>query len=146
MRWPSPRHVENLRVVMDIDLNDNKRRAFKYPKNKTICTVPQTLIKFFKVEFEDSGGNWNSIYSSDSNRQRSINISIKREVTALRATGQETWGKDIGRIFGPSVSDENTPDSGISWSEKIFQQSPEDLAAPEMEDKLAEKMRISVSS
>jgi hypothetical protein len=151
IKWSSQRKIGNLRMVLDSNMNDSKRMPCRYPRNKTLCNMPKSLIKTLKVESRNKSGKWSTQYQTENNHQRLINLPIRCETDTIRITPLETWGHDVARIFSISASDEKaftqfTPPEGITWSEKISELSPEDLEAPEKEAELAESTRTAVSA
>ena len=66
-------------------------------------TVPQTLVKAFRVEGMDPSGRWFTIAREGNNYQRLVRIAASVTVKAVRLVAEKTWGSDSIHLFAFDV-------------------------------------------
>jgi hypothetical protein len=119
--FDNPVNIKNMRIIFDSDLNRMIRKQKLSAKQvngdsdpaatstrEMICcyplevepkTVPETLVKAFRIEAKDINGNWNVVYSEKNNYQRLIKADLKVETSAVRLIPESTWGSEKASIF-----------------------------------------------
>jgi hypothetical protein len=97
--WDAPTDVAGLRVVFDSNLANDKRMPCSYPQKGDRSTVPETLVKKFRVEARTDGGAWKTVYTESNNCQRLVRVKLGVRTTAIRFVAEETWGEEMVRIF-----------------------------------------------
>lgn len=75
-----------------------------YPLETEPKTVPETLVKAFRIEAKDINGNWNVVYSEKNNYQRLIKADLKVETSAIRLIPESTWGSEKVKIFSWEIN------------------------------------------
>ncbi len=134
-KWPTRRKIGGLRLTLDSNLNNSKRMPCSYPQN-CVSRVPKTLLRAFRVECLDEGGQWKTTYREGHNYQRQLSIPLHVETNALRLVPEETWGSESVRLFScepqslhhPGIP---VPPVGITWSEYQKSIPDDDLQAPD---------------
>jgi hypothetical protein len=106
--------VLQARMVFDSDLNrrdpdrgpDNRKvrnmRHF-YPLNASPWSVPQTLVKAFRLEAVADDGTWHVVHEEDNNYQRLVRVPVETVASAIRLTPLATWGAEETRLFAFDV-------------------------------------------
>ena len=103
-RFENTEHVHELRFVFDSDLNRKGRNMpSNYPLNMEPVTVPETLIRAFRVEAADGDGNWKVIIREENNYQRLVSIKTGIQTQAVRFIPESTWGDDRAHVFAWDV-------------------------------------------
>jgi len=81
--------------------------------NNTTFGFPKSLLKSFRIEALDDNGEWQVVWSTDSNRQRLVRGTLNVETTAIRLVPvstyfseslQETYGSAQAHIFAFDVN------------------------------------------
>ncbi|MBI1336602.1 MAG: FAD-dependent oxidoreductase [Phycisphaera sp.] len=140
--WDQPTPVDHLRLVMDSNLNHDKRLPCSYPRKQNPqkenwSPVPATLAKGFRVEVQTGRENdaWTTLCVEENNHQRLRRIRVDRPVTAVRVTLESTWGHDRAGFYtlaprspsgcGQVVDQPPTPVT--TWKQVISRINPSDL-------------------
>ncbi|MDP6357643.1 MAG: FAD-dependent oxidoreductase [Planctomycetota bacterium] len=139
--WEQPVQAGGVRLVFDSDLSNNKRMPCAYPVSSR-PKIPKLLVKSFRIESRSATGQWGAVYREDENCQRVLEIPLEVETTALRFIPESTWGESDVRVFGfeplRSVTGRRpAPPQRVSFSSKIKQADPADLAPPPENDSAA---------
>jgi len=103
-------NLSKLRLVFDSDLdrsdpsrpNGQKRLLnMRYYRgiNDTPFVPPATLVKDFRIEAQDSAGNWNTVAEITNNWQRLVQMPITVQTRALRFVPLSTWGAEDAHVF-----------------------------------------------
>ncbi|MDR6551893.1 FAD-dependent oxidoreductase [Paenibacillus qinlingensis] len=101
-----PQHIGELRFVFDSNLNRIIRNMpNSYPLNNNKWHVPSTMLKDFKVEFQDSNGDWTELLTVTNNYQRLRKLNVDIHTKALRLTPIRTWGSDHVHIFSWDINE-----------------------------------------
>lgn len=134
--WEEPRYVDCVRLVFDSDLNDRKRMPVLYPHGREPFRMPKQLVKAYTVEAQISEDKWETIKVEEDNCRRLVVLPVKREVRALRFTGQAAWGDSPIRVFAFEGSEKplhlsEDPASGMKWSDVMNSIDPEHLKEPD---------------
>lgn len=138
--WKDAVNLGGVRLTLDSDLSNEKRMAHVYPLKSRPHAVPTALLKDFRLEVQEShGGPWRTVQRTENNYQRLVRVGLPGlRATALRLIPEATWGTEVARVFafeplaeGSFVAKETPLPVGISFSARVAQLPPEDLAAPE---------------
>ncbi len=135
-RWNSPVRLEGARFVFDSNLQLHKRMPCTYPHREGSNAVPKSLVKAYRIETQEAGGDWKAVFRDNDNYQRLVHVPLQARVTALRFVPEETWGDPEVRLFGfepletftgknPVVAD------GPNFVDVRSKIDPADLAPPE---------------
>ncbi len=102
-RWETPRPLAGCRLVFDSDLNRQEKNivAVRFLDTPRVA-LPETLVRRFRLEYEDAAGNWREIGTFD-NEQRLRKLTFEVIAAALRLTILETGSGREERIFAWDV-------------------------------------------
>ncbi|MDT8391402.1 MAG: FAD-dependent oxidoreductase [Lentisphaeria bacterium] len=92
--------VSEIRIVFDSDLNrsvHNMRHC--YQLNDKNWSVPESMVKSFKLEIQGENGGWTTVHEEHNNYQRLVRVSLAVGVKTIRLTPLGTWGADTAKIF-----------------------------------------------
>ncbi len=137
--WPQAVEVQGLRLVLDSNLNHQKRMPSTYPRQGNHCGVPATLLRCWRVEARRAEGGWDTLARVEGNYQRLVRLAVAAHTDGLRVVPEETWGSPEAHVFSIDVL-EHTPAShgqapaeplGPRWQEVVARVPAEDLAAPQ---------------
>lgn len=136
LRWESPQQVECLRLIFDSNLNDDKRMPCRYGLNDKAMQVPATMVRSFTVEIQSEQGDWVELTTVKDNRRRLYILPVEQSVTAIRWTGQSTWGASELRVYSLEASAtaiplSKNPPAGKRWADIVAEMPAEDLAEPD---------------
>lgn len=70
-----------------------------YPLEYEPKTVPETIVKRFRITAEDEHGNRQVVFEESNNYQRLVKIPLAIEATAVQLIPLETWGSKKAHIF-----------------------------------------------
>lgn len=146
-QWHTPTPVGDVRLVFDSNLRNNKRQPCSYPQKGDRCLVPDSLVRSFRLEAQQSNGSWQVVHRETENIQRLVRVPLNLQARALRLVPESLWGKgEVARVFAFDVlSSEalNLPINldGPAFSQVIAQVDPANLAAPDsgLEDENAKR-------
>ena len=102
--FDAPTEVAEARFVFDSDLarlreskyNIRSNYAIKYERQK----VPDTLVRDFRVETQDTSGAWSVLAHVTDNHRRLVRVPVGAQVSALRLVPERLWGdKPTCRVF-----------------------------------------------
>ena len=103
-RWQQPVKLRNTRLVFDSDLDrPEKNIIVLHLLDPQFCKTPATLVKRFKLEYQQGGGVWQSAGEFFNSGQRLVNIPLDIECTALKLTILETFGNSEVKVFAWDV-------------------------------------------
>ncbi len=103
---PEPIHIRRLRFVFDSDLNrPEMNQPANYPLDMPTVSVPQTLIRRFKVEARGADGRWRQLVRVENNYQRLVRLEVDVVCDALRFTPESTWGSPNAHLFAWDIAD-----------------------------------------
>jgi hypothetical protein len=136
LSWPHQVEIGSVRIVLDSNLNNDKRMPCSYPQHSSTSRTPKSLIKSFRIEQRGTAGSWATIHREANNFQRLLTISLPTSTSSLRLVPEETWGAEQARVFTfesmrqceariPSVPD------GPLFREARAKTNPIDLLPPE---------------
>ena len=104
-RWKQPVKLSQTRLVFDSDLDrPEKNIIVLHLLDPQFCKTPATLVKRFKLEYQDSDGIWHSIGDFFNPGQRLMKLPLDIECSALRMTVLETFGNSEVKIFNWTVA------------------------------------------
>lgn len=91
--------VSSIRLVFDSNLNRTYHNMpCCYHLHETKYRLPETIIKEYKIESEDSSGNKNTVFISD-NHERFVCHSIGKKVKKIKFVPLKTNGAPQFRLF-----------------------------------------------
>lgn len=112
-RFEQPERLRLARLVFDSDLNRKGKGACakhveknclaNYPLNQPPRTVPETLVRAFRLEALDGQGQWQAVFETAGNHQRLVKVPLDVETRALRLVPLSTWGAPTARLFAFDV-------------------------------------------
>ena len=145
-RWNNPMQIEGARFVFDSNLQLQKRMPCSYP-HRTGGAVPKSLVKSYRLEAQESSGEWKVVFREDDNFLRLVHAPFQVRTEALRFIPEETWGDEEVGVFGFEPLETCTgkvpeyPD-GPGLVELRSRIDPADLAPPEgVADRESEEKR-----
>ncbi len=108
--FPQPVDITSARLVFDSNLNRRGKGACakyrelnclsNYPLHQPPRTVPDTLIRGFRLETMNAAGQWQQVHAETDNCQRLRRIPLAvAGARALRFVPVETWGAGEARLF-----------------------------------------------
>ena len=97
--------ISNIRLVFDSDLNRNiKNMPASYPlSGNDEFHIPKTLVKEYKIEYQDESDAWKIAFKTDNNYQRLVKIPVEIRVKAVKLTVQATHGVEKANVFAFEV-------------------------------------------
>lgn len=105
-RFDEPRHVGKLRFVFDSHLNRKIRNMMNsYPLQNKNYRLPETIVKDFRVEYEDASGAWVKLAAVEGNYRRLRRLQVDVTTKALRLVPLSTWGAEQVRIFAWEIDE-----------------------------------------
>lgn len=136
LAWPTPRHVECVRLIFDSDLNNPKMMPCRYPLAGENHAMPASLVKAFTLEGQGASGEWETLHREEENTRRLSVHPVRRSLRALRWTAQSTWGAPMVKLFSIEATAKSLPLSaqpaeGMNWNEVTATLDPSDLLAPD---------------
>jgi len=137
LEWADgPRYLEALRVVFDSNLNNSKRMPCRYALGESDRhSLPSSLVKDYTVAIRTPSGSWESISGESDNHVRVAAVDVRREVTAIRFTPNDTWGADGARIFSIDALEQAVPHPPIivrkHWNDVMAEVPEEELRPPD---------------
>ena len=133
-QWPETVNLGGARLVLDSNLNHDKRMPCSYPQKGNRCLMPPTLLRRFRLETRDRSGAWRLAHQETDNCKRLVEIEIGAQTNALRLVPEASWGQNAAHIcsFEPLADGWKTkiplPAPLVRWSEVVARVSPQDLA------------------
>lgn len=110
-----PEKVRNVRIIFDSDLNRGITEHLKhfhydlldmrcyYPLDQKQRSVPESLVRAFRIEAQDRSGNWETLFRETNNYQRHVTVPLDVTTGALRLVPETTWGAGTARLFSWDV-------------------------------------------
>ena len=103
-RWDKPVKLQNTRFVFDSFLNRPEKNIIVLQcKNVPLCSTPVTLVKRFKLDYQDAAGVWHELGEFNNPGQRLCKLPLDIECTALKLTILETFGNESVKVFSWTV-------------------------------------------
>jgi hypothetical protein len=135
IKWGEAVKLEGARFTFDSNLQLHKRMPCSYP-HRTSCAVPRSLVKAFRIEAQEPGGEWRTVFRERTNYQRLVYAPFQTRATALRFVAEETWGDPEVRLFSFEPLTAFTgkipaPVDGESITEVRSRVNPADFTPPE---------------
>jgi len=105
------RSVTEARIVFDSDLNRNDT-ARGYPARNMRCfyaidadpwAVPATLVRAFRIDAQDTEGEWHTVQREANNVQRLVRVQLGIDATTIRLVPETTWGAPDCHLFAFDV-------------------------------------------
>ncbi|PTY01196.1 FAD-binding dehydrogenase [Verrucomicrobia bacterium LW23] len=95
--WADRKPIAGVRLVLDSNLNLEKRMPCAYPHSGG--HLSPTLVRAFRIEAAEGNG-WTTVHREENNYNRLLQIPLSVAGTkALRFVPEETWGKELARVF-----------------------------------------------
>jgi hypothetical protein len=133
--WARPETIGGLRLIFDSDLGRPKRMPCSYPRQANGVSVPEQMIRNYRVEAQDGDGRWQVVARETDNSQRLVRLPLGLTAKAIRLVPETTWGAKEARIFSVDVLREKpqrvgaVPD-GEPWPAVVARTPAEDLRPP----------------
>ena len=117
--FEKPERLREARLVFDSDLNRGIRRnrdpnvmsdtdpaavtvkemKCYFPLDQERLAVPESMVKSFRIETEDSGSGRQVIFHETGNYQRLVRVPLDVATVRIRVVFEETWGAENIRLF-----------------------------------------------
>jgi hypothetical protein len=135
-RWNGPMHVEGARFTFDSNLQLYKKMPCSYPHREGRCAMPQSLVKSYRIEAQEPGGDWKVVFRESDNNRRLVRAQFQVRTEALRFVAEETWGDPEARLFSFEPLETFTGKvpvyaEGPTWVQVRSNIDQSDLADPE---------------
>ena len=133
-QWPETVNLGGARLVLDSNLNHDKRMPCSYPQKGNRCLMPPTLLRRFRLETRDGNGAWRLAHQETGNCKRLVEIEIGAQTNALRLVPEASWSQNAAHIcsFEPLAHGWKSkipfPAPVVRWSEVVARVPPQDLA------------------
>lgn len=134
-RWQRLQKIGGFRLILDSNLNNDKRMPCSYPQN-SVCRMPKSLLRSFRVESLSENGGWQTVYREDNNYQRLVSFPLNLDSKAIRFIPETTWGEEAVRLFACEPQSVHKPQipvppSGVTWTELSKRMPKNDLLPPD---------------
>lgn len=97
--FEAEREINEIRLVFDSNLNRKYRdMPTNYPLKETRYHVPETLIKEYRIEFENEKGEIDTLEIND-NHQRFVKHKVNKLAKKIRFIPLASYGSDEMRLF-----------------------------------------------
>ncbi len=105
--FDSPTHVNGVRLVLDSDLDREQVEGhpnlvrlpmpliFGRSYNNTSFGFPRTMLRAFRIEALTEEGEWATVYETEENYQRLVNIKLDIDTVGIRLIPLSTYGNDL---------------------------------------------------
>ncbi|MCK5155403.1 MAG: FAD-dependent oxidoreductase [Spirochaetales bacterium] len=102
--WDEPAMIEKIRIVFDSDLSRSTRNMVpNYKLDIEPFSVPEELVKHFRMQIRDNAGNWVDHVVKKNNYQRLVWVSMHIKTSGIKIIPVESWGNENVRIFAIDV-------------------------------------------
>lgn len=102
--FSQPVPVKEARFIFDSNLARGERNmAANYPLSLAHRTVPDTIVKAFRVEGQAPDGSWQTLARVENNYQRLVRVPLTGTYKAVRFVPEATWGSEDVRLFAFDV-------------------------------------------
>jgi hypothetical protein len=98
-RWSEPVQVGGVRFVFDSNLNNTKRMPCSFPQKGGRTTVPDSLVRQYRLDAQGEDGQWQTVHRETCNYQRLVRVALNVKARALRFVPEQTWGAQTVRVF-----------------------------------------------
>ena len=96
--------LQSTRLVFDSFLNrPEKNIIVLHCKDVPFCSTPVTLVKRFRLDYQDAAGAWHEAGEFDNPGQRLCKLPLNIECSALKLTILETFGNETVKVFSWTV-------------------------------------------
>ncbi len=145
-RWAEPVNLRGARLVLDSNLNHEKRMPCSYPHKADRCLLPSTLLRRFSLQVLDGSGAWRLAHREEDNARRLVEVELNARAWGLRLVPEASWDQasqgqgasaeqaarvcsfePVGGEWKPKIP---RPAPTVSWSEVVARLKPADLAPP----------------
>ncbi len=133
--WKERVNIQGMRLMLDSNLNHDKRMPCSYPQKGDRCLMPSTLLRRFRVETRAKDGSWQIAHREANNTKRLVEIELSAQTDALRLIPEQSWGEGAAHIFSfePLSCWKGKlprPSPITFWSDVVSQIAHEELAPP----------------
>ena len=105
-RFDRPQQVRGLRFTFDSDLNrSEKNQPHYFPLDAEPVSVPETLVRAYRIEALDEDGEWQVVVREENNHQRLVQLDVDVETQAVRFIPEATWGAPDAHVFAWDLTD-----------------------------------------
>jgi hypothetical protein len=103
--FSSVKPLSQARVVFDSTLNrPHKNMPHNQRKDAAPFTVPDSLVKSFRIETADEEGAWSVAYRCENNYRRLVRVPLSTTAKGVRFVAESTWGSEEAHVFSFDVS------------------------------------------
>jgi len=100
--------ITGIRITADSQRNQfghphAMNMPYVYPLDLPDATVPDTLLKAFRIEARGADGRWQTVHREENNYQRLIRVPLNVRATGIRLVPEATWGAQAVRLFAFEV-------------------------------------------
>jgi hypothetical protein len=104
-RFDTPQRVRRLRFTFDSDLDrPEKNQPHYFPLDAEPVSVPEPMVRAFRIEALDDNGTWQVVARKENNYQRLVQLDVDVESEAIRFIPEATWGASAAHVFAWDVS------------------------------------------
>ena len=86
-----------------VPYNPNEETTTTGCEDDVVDTTPVTLVKRFKLDYQDAAGNWQELGEFSNPGQRLCKLPLDIECVALKLTILETFGNETVKVFSWTV-------------------------------------------
>ncbi len=102
--------INQVRMVFDSDLDRNTWQGVdsnikRFPMRCSVfagqkaVSVPETLVKAFRLEVFDEIEGWKTVYREENNYQRLVKVNLDVSRFRIRLVPESTWGCETVNLF-----------------------------------------------
>ena len=99
--------VREARLVFDSDLERiDAARGYRaknmrdlFPRDAPPWSVPETLVRAFRLDGLGADGEWRAVFEETNNYQRLVRVALETEAYGLRLVPTGTWGSERAHVF-----------------------------------------------
>lgn len=103
--FTQPETISQVRLVLDSNLNrPAKNMRHNFALNAAPWVVPDTIVRHFRIELQNAGGDWETVFEETNNYQRLVRVPLKPTLTrGVLLTALATWGAEKAHLFAFDV-------------------------------------------
>jgi hypothetical protein len=96
--WDHAVNIGGVRLVLDSNLNNDKRMGCSYPHKADRVAVPGSLLRGFRIEARGTDGQWTTVQREKNNYARLLRLPVGITATGLRLIPEETWAGAADKV------------------------------------------------
>lgn len=136
-QWNRLLEFPGLRLVLDSNLNNDKRMACEYPQPNRGSALPGELARDIDISIDTGTGGWTLLRQIRDNRKRLLELPGAFQARALRIRLLRGWSEVISpRLFSVDIlskgrDDTFQPPAGPRWKDVAAATDPLELLPPD---------------